>query len=43
MATDPPVDRTLSAGESQAIPPSVEHSVELLDEARFAVDFLTRG
>jgi tellurite methyltransferase len=41
MATDPPTARTLRAGESQAIPPSVVHSVALADGTRFAVDFLT--
>ena len=40
MATDPPLDRMLGAGESQAIPPAVVHSVELSDATRFAVDFL---
>jgi site-specific recombinase XerC len=34
--------RTIRAGESQAIPPSVVHSVDLPDGAVLSVDFLTR-
>jgi len=43
MATVPPLDRALGAGESQAIPPGVVHSVEPAAGARFEVDFLTRS
>lgn len=42
MATEPPVDRTLHAGDSQAIPPVVPHSVAPSTATRFAVDFLVR-
>ena len=42
MATVPPLERTLRAGESQAIPPLVLHSVALSDTASFTVDFLVR-
>ena len=34
--------RTIRAGESQAIPPSVVHSVDVPDGAVLSVDFLTR-
>lgn len=42
MATDPPIDRTLRAGESQAIPPLVPHALEPSKGAVFVVDFLVK-
>lgn len=42
MATDPPLDRTLTAGEEQAIPPDVLHAVDPGDAASITVDFLRR-
>jgi tellurite methyltransferase len=41
MATDPPMDRTLEAGEDQPIPPGVAHAVHVDAQASVAVDFLT--
>jgi tellurite methyltransferase len=43
MHTDPPLDRTLYAGDRQPIPPGVPHAVDLTGPARVAVDFLTRA
>ena len=40
MATDPPVDRTIPAGESQPIPPGVPHAVTPIGPTELAVDFL---
>jgi tellurite methyltransferase len=42
METDPPVERSVGPGTSQAIPPSVLHSVAPGDGARFVVEFLAR-
>jgi tellurite methyltransferase len=42
MATTPPVDRRLGAGEAQDIPPGVTHSLGVDGPVRLAVDFLTR-
>jgi tellurite resistance-related uncharacterized protein len=43
LATEPPLDRTITSGESQPVPPTVLHAVELLDDTtRFEVEFLTR-
>ena len=42
-ATSPPIDRVLGAGEQQAIPPDVVHSVEPTGEVRFRVEFLGRA
>jgi tellurite resistance-related uncharacterized protein len=42
MATDPPFERTVTAGGSQAIPPTVRHAVTPSEACRFAVDFLAR-
>jgi tellurite methyltransferase len=42
LATDPPAERTMRAGDVQAIPPEVAHAVHLLGPVRLAVDFLTR-
>jgi tellurite methyltransferase len=43
MQTDPPMNRILGAGDSQAVPPSIVHSVVVSEGTTFAVDFLTRG
>jgi tellurite methyltransferase len=40
MATDPPVDRTLAAGDTQAIPPDVLHAVNPAGGTELTVDFL---
>jgi len=42
MATDPPVDRALAAGDTQTIPPDVLHSVRPRGPARVTIDFMTR-
>ena len=41
-ATIPPIDVVVGAGESQAIPPEVEHEVAPVGSVRFCVDFLRR-
>ena len=41
METDPPIDITLSAGDSQPIPPGVPHAVATPGPVVLAVDFLT--
>jgi hypothetical protein len=38
--TDPPIDVTLGEHATQAIPPGVEHEVELRKETRFHLEFL---
>lgn len=38
--TVPPIDRLLEAREVQAIPPSVEHEIELEGDARLFLEFL---
>ena len=43
MATRPPVDRRLRAGEHQAIPPRVPHAVQPGGHCRVAVDFFVPG
>jgi tellurite resistance-related uncharacterized protein len=40
MATDPPVDRVLRAGDAQPVPPGVPHAVHPDGPVRVAVDFL---
>ena len=40
MATEPPIDRQLLAGDEQPIPPGVFHAVQPDPEGRLAVDFL---
>ncbi|MBO0691424.1 MAG: DUF3565 domain-containing protein [Acidimicrobiaceae bacterium] len=42
MDTDPPMQRHLTAGESQPIPPDVPHQVTVEGPVRLQVDFLTR-
>jgi len=42
MATDPPIDRTLTAGEEQAIPPDVLHAVDPVEAATITLEFLRR-
>lgn len=42
MATEPPLDRRLGAGDSQPIPPGVAHRLVLDGPAVVAVDFLVR-
>jgi hypothetical protein len=42
LATDPPVDRELHAGDTQPIPPGVAHAVHVDGPVELAVDFLTR-
>ncbi len=41
MATQPGVDRLLGAGDSQPIPPEVDHRVRLAGPVRVQLDFLT--
>lgn len=38
--TNPPIDRVLETGDTQAIPPAVEHEVEPEADARLFVEFL---
>jgi tellurite methyltransferase len=38
--TSPPIDRTLGTGDTQAIPPGVEHEVEPAAGARLFIEFL---
>lgn len=40
MATEPPIERRLSAGDHQAIPPSIAHHLVVEGPAVVAVDFL---
>ena len=40
MSTEPPIDAVLGPGSSQAIPPQIEHEVQLLGPVRFTIDFL---
>ena len=40
MSSEPPIDVVLGPGSSQAIPPQVEHEVQLLGPVRFRIDFL---
>lgn len=40
LATDPPIERLLAAGDAQPIPPDVRHAVHVDGPVRFAVDFL---
>lgn len=40
MATAPPLDRTLRAGDEQTIPPDVAHALEVDGPVRLQVDFL---
>lgn len=42
MATDPPVQRVLRAGDEQPIPPGVAHSAQPEDSVRMALDFYVR-
>lgn len=42
MATDPPVDRVVGAGDEQPIPPEVAHAVVPEAGTELAVDFLRR-
>ena len=42
MATEPPIERRLSAGDHQAIPPGVAHHLVVEGPAVVAVDFLVR-
>ena len=42
LATDPPLERRLGAGDRQAIPPLVPHHLVVDGPARVAVDFLVR-
>jgi tellurite methyltransferase len=37
--TDPPIDVIVAAGQSQAIPPDVEHAVETTEPVRFVLEF----
>jgi len=41
MATTPPVDVRLDAGEEQAIPPGVTHALTVEGPVRVAIEFLT--
>ncbi|MCU1503891.1 MAG: hypothetical protein JWM12_3245 [Ilumatobacteraceae bacterium] len=38
--TDPPLERIIAAGEIQAIPPTIDHAVELLGPVELCIDFL---
>jgi tellurite methyltransferase len=40
MATDPPIDRDLKAGDNQAIPPQVDHQVVPAGPFQLQIDFL---
>lgn len=40
--TSPPIDRWVTPGDAQPIPPEVAHHVELTEPARFTITFLTR-
>lgn len=40
IATVPPIDRRLTSGEAQPIPPRVPHDLAIEDGVVFAVDFL---
>ena len=40
VATTPPIERELSAGDSQALPPTVEHVLRVTGAVSLAVDFL---
>jgi tellurite methyltransferase len=42
MQTEPVIERRLSPGDGQAIPPEVPHEVRLVGPVRLQVDFLTR-
>jgi len=42
MATRPPVERTVGAGEEQAIPPDLAHAVHVTGPVTFTVEFLVR-
>jgi tellurite methyltransferase len=42
MATEPPLELRLNAGDHQAIPPGVTHHLEVEGPAVVAVDFLVR-
>ena len=42
MATDPPFERQLQAGDNQPIPPGVEHALVLEGPVSLAVDFRIR-
>jgi tellurite methyltransferase len=42
MATEPPIERQLTAGDHQAIPPGVSHHLVVDGPAVVAVDFLVR-
>jgi tellurite methyltransferase len=42
MATTPPLERTVRAGEEQAIPPDVAHAVHPTGPVEFTVEFLVR-
>jgi tellurite methyltransferase len=42
MRTEPPIERNLTAGDIQPIPPRVPHEVRLIGPVRLQVDFLTR-
>jgi tellurite resistance-related uncharacterized protein len=40
--TDPPLDVVVDPAHPQAIPPEVDHHVEVDDEVRFTITFLRR-
>jgi tellurite resistance-related uncharacterized protein len=42
MQTEPPIERDLVAGQSQAIPPQVPHEVRLAGPVRLQIEFLSR-
>lgn len=43
MATTPPIERRLQAGDHQAIPPLVDHQLRISGPVRLQVDFLAPG
>jgi len=43
MATMPPIERDLQAGDRQPIPPQVDHQLRVGGPVRLQVDFLGRG
>jgi tellurite resistance-related uncharacterized protein len=42
MDVDPPIDRRLTTGDEQPIPPQVAHEVRVTDPVVFEVEFLIR-
>lgn len=43
MATNPPIERQLETGDTQAIPPRADHELHLSGPVRLQIDFLVRS